>query len=675
MSRNNCCDQKRQGMGGHPYPAGMENKRRWSLCQNVTSKQYFTLLIIIALAFALAACGTGETAAVAPDPTEVVDSDAAIPTEEPAAQEEPVETRLVIDATKREVEVPAEPKRIVTLTEIDLDSTLALGLTPVGSVNGRGQETLPSYLLNLTGDVQSVGSIAEPNLETILALDPDLILVASPIPAVEEMFPELAKIAPVVVTAVQGSSWVDTLKGVAEMVNHVDEAESFLASYSAEAEALASSLPTDVREASIVRWNPDGPVVMLPTAFSSQVLNDIKLDKPAAQAELAGSHPVHSDPISMETIEIIDADIIFAGGLNPDGQAALEETLENPLVQALSAVQADRLVLVDGLVWGSIGGPLAAKQVLADVARGIADSTSTITETDAAETTASVKAIEHELGTTAVNGVPERIVVLEYSFADHLGILGTAPVGYALDAMPDYLLPFTEGADAKPVGTRKEPSLEAITALNPDLIIADLTRHETIYDQLSQIAPTVVYNSLRGSYQDQLDTLESIAVILEKEEQAEALLATYQKTFDAAAAETNQNAGEFMIGVLWADGFTAHSNASFMGSFLESLGRTNALEPRDGDTQYLLDLEGFASINPSTIVILCAPDDQAVVEEWQEQPVWQAFDAVKNDRVYFFNRNLWSKGRGLMAYQQILENAVSSGLLSDLENNATQACP
>lgn len=299
-------------------------------------------------------------------------------------------------------------------------------------------------------------------------------------------------------------------------------------------------------------------------------------------------------------------------------------------------------------------------------------------EEDMGEETAvssETREFEHELGSTSITGVPERIVVLEYSFADHLGMLETAPVGYAVDAMPDYLLPFTEGVGAAAVGTRKEPSLEAITALNPDLIIADITRHEAIYEQLSQIAPTVVYNSLRGSYQDQLDTFEAIAAILEKETEAADLLAAYQESFAAAAAETNPDAGEFMIGVLWADGYTAHSNESFMGSFLESLGLTNALEPRDGDTQYLLDIEGFASVNPSTVIIMCAPDDQVVVDEWQAQPVWQALEAAKNDRVYFFNRNLWSKGRGLMAYQQILDDAVSSGLLSGAENNATEACP
>lgn len=302
------------------------------------------------------------------------------------------------------------------------------------------------------------------------------------------------------------------------------------------------------------------------------------------------------------------------------------------------------------------------------------EAATTSTETsDAGEGTA--QEVTHELGTTTVDGVPARVVVLEYSFADNLGSLGVAPVGYAVDAMPDYLLAYTEEVGAEGVGTRAEPSLEAIAALNPDLIIADLTRHETIYEQLSAIAPTIVFNSLRGSYQDQLDAFQTIAQVLDKVDDAAALLSEYESTFAETATATNSDAGEFIIGVLWSGGYTAHSNESFMGSFLESLGRTNALEPQEGETQYLLGIESVATINPTSIVILCNAPDQAVLDDWQAQPVWQSLNAVKNNQVYIFDRNLWSKGRGLMAFDSILADAVESGLLAETESTNTAVCP
>ncbi len=57
------------------------------------------------------------------------------------------ETRQVTDADGKTQVLPAQPKRVVVLSKIDLDSALTLGLQPVGTVNGRGQSTLPRYLL------------------------------------------------------------------------------------------------------------------------------------------------------------------------------------------------------------------------------------------------------------------------------------------------------------------------------------------------------------------------------------------------------------------------------------------------------------------------------------------------------------------------------------------------
>ena len=457
----------------------------------------------------LAACA-GETAL--PDPTrppaETAVETAAEPTEDEDAEEvadpvaegveQPADTRTIADAAGREVEVPADPQRVVTLTELDLDSALALGVTPVGSVQGRGQQTLPSYLLDRTEDVTAVGSIAEPNLETILTLDPDLILVASPIPPVEALIPELAQIAPVAVTAPAGSSWIETFQGVADVLNRSDEAQAFLDSYYERADAVGESLPADVEEASIIRWNPDGPVVMLPNSFSSGVLADVGLGRPQAQAVLEGGHPVHSDVISMERIEVIDADVIFAGGLNPEGTTALAETLEDPLVQALSAVEAGRLFLVDGLVWGSVGGPLAAEQILDDVEQALVEGAAEAGES-AVEVDPFPVTIEHKFGSTAIENEPERVITIGFSEQDPVLALGIEPVAVRewFGEQPYGVWPWAQDelGDATPELLQMpfgELNYELLASLDPDLLVAThsgITEDE--YELLSQIAPTL----------------------------------------------------------------------------------------------------------------------------------------------------------------------------------------
>src|SRR5690606_17594208 len=222
-----------------------------------------------------------------------------------------------------------------------------------------------------------------------------------------------------------------------------------------------------------------------------------------------------------------------------------------------------------------------ATRLLLGVAAALAFSSAT------AQAACDGQAIEHEMGTTCVAARPQRIVTLEYSYADHLARLGITPVGIAREAnIPAYLEPYV--GDVPGVGTRAEPNLEAIVALQPDLIVADLRRHEAIYDQLSAIAPTLVFNSLRGSYEDQLEAFERLGEALGLTEEATRALEEHRAAFAEVQAAVVPDAPTTLIGVLSPGLFTAHSSRSFMGSFLASLGVPAAVEPREGETQFSL---------------------------------------------------------------------------------------
>lgn len=213
----------------------------------------------------------------------------------------------------------------------------------------------------------SVGTLAELSLEAIVALEPDLILAGSLIPQIEGLLPELSAIAPVVATYKPSDDWKTAFTSIASALNRAAEAETFLAEYDERVAAVQALLPTDGAEANVARWMPQGPVVMMPATFSSRVLADIGFTRPEEIVELAGSHGAHTDPLSLEQLELLDSDWLFLGTLNPEGATALETARANPLFQQLDVVQQARVVEVDGAVWTSIGGPLAALQVLGDI--------------------------------------------------------------------------------------------------------------------------------------------------------------------------------------------------------------------------------------------------------------------------------------------------------------------
>lgn len=282
--------------------------------------------------------------------------------------------------------------------------------------------------------------------------------------------------------------------------------------------------------------------------------------------------------------------------------------------------------------------------------------------------------IQHEGGETTFTTVPQRVIVLEYSFADALFALDLQPVGYADDGVPAYLLKLLKATTAEPVGTRNEPNLELIARLKPDLIIADTTRHTTIYEQLKQIAPTVIFDSYRGSYETQIEIFEKMSQIFHKEELAAQVIADARQALADAQKLAVGHERNISVGVLAGTGFTAHSNASYMGTLLAGLGLPTTLEPLEGKTQFLVDLEGIVTLKPEAIVVTCSPEDRGLWGEWTNKPVWQQLDAVKSQRVYVFNRDLWSKSRGLLSLHLVLRDAETSGLLAG-ESSRSVTCP
>ncbi len=274
-------------------------------------------------------------------------------------------TRQVEDAFGNTVTVPAEPERVVTLNEIDLDTALTLGVTPIGTVNGRGQAAPPRYLEGkVPSGIKVVGDLDNPNLETLLELEPDLILTG---PVKPEQLAILNEIAPTVTTFKWAEPWQSSMQRTAHVLNKDAEAKAFLDRYEARAAEARERLKDHQGETfSIVRWNPKGPSYMFKDAFSSTVVEDVGLVRPAHQQDPGHTH---SMALSLESLELLDADWLVIGTLATSGEAveALSQAEETPAFRQLSAIQAKRFAAVDGSLWTSLGGPMAALQVIEDV--------------------------------------------------------------------------------------------------------------------------------------------------------------------------------------------------------------------------------------------------------------------------------------------------------------------
>ncbi|MBV9791382.1 MAG: iron-siderophore ABC transporter substrate-binding protein [Chloroflexi bacterium] len=300
----------------------------------------------------------------------------ASPAESPAATEAaaaPTDaTRTVADALGAEIEVPAAPQRIVVLTQEDLDAALALGVMPAGITNGQGQNTPPRYLGERVAGLRVVGDLLRPNLESVAAVNPDLILAGDMND--EQVIAQLGEIAPTVVTMDVDDDWKTHFAKVAEVLNKQDAGTRVLADYDAEVQAVKAALGANANaRVSVVRWGPTGPSYMQPKQFSVLVLTDLGLQRPAHQPDDGFTH---SMPLSLEQINLIDGDWLFLGTLSPEGEdaTAMQSARDTPVFQQLAAVKNNHVVAIDGAVWSSRGGVLAAQVVLDDVRKALSAS-------------------------------------------------------------------------------------------------------------------------------------------------------------------------------------------------------------------------------------------------------------------------------------------------------------
>ncbi|MBK7819841.1 MAG: iron-siderophore ABC transporter substrate-binding protein [Tessaracoccus sp.] len=337
------------------------------------------VLACATLALALAACG-GAPAAPPGGPTSTPPPSAggAVASGLPGiADGTPV--RVIEDVDRKPITVPADPQRVVTLSEPTLDGALALGVKPVGSVNGRGQSTMPNYLIDLADGIPTVGTVAQFNFEAIAQLKPDLILTYASGGNNPESVAILEQIAPVYFVGYAGADWRATFANVANSLNKADEGAALLGDFDAYADGVKTKLYAagfEDKTFSIVRWQGSNASLILKDLPPGMALETIGLKRPPAQDKEGRGH---SEPISLENLSDADADYMFFGTLggssvgNPDAggtadvtgaEKAYAEAEGVPGFRELKAYRDDHVILVDGSLWTSTGGPILMRRII-----------------------------------------------------------------------------------------------------------------------------------------------------------------------------------------------------------------------------------------------------------------------------------------------------------------------
>ncbi|MBU3204177.1 ABC transporter substrate-binding protein [Clostridium algidicarnis] len=254
-------------------------------------------------------------------------------------------TRIYKDSEGQEVEIPANPKRIV-LQGNSIGDLLALGIQPIGIDRRVIQDSV--YLNKEQTPAKDIGFPT--NLETVLSMDPDLIMLSW---LMGNEYEEASKISPVV--AFDGMLPLkERFPVIADIVGKKAEGEKLLEDYNRKAEAMwhdlrANGKMADGETAVILQyfWNKtmylrktDGlaELIYQPSGFSMD--EKVKILQPNSGPYIEVSEEVMNDWIIGDRLFVLYSS-------NKDSEESFKQLLNTNLWKSLPAVKNGKVHFIE----------------------------------------------------------------------------------------------------------------------------------------------------------------------------------------------------------------------------------------------------------------------------------------------------------------------------------------
>lgn len=247
---------------------------------------------------------------------------------------------------------------------------------------------------------------------------------------------------------------------------------------------------------------------------------------------------------------------------------------------------------------------------------------------------------------------PQRVAVIDYAILDIMHELGVGDsiVGVPQATAPTYLHAYTKNSQLVNTGTIKDVDLEALIALEPDVIFIG-GRLAAQYDQLSKIAPVVL---LAVDYQKPLldsvqRSTEVIAKIFSKQQQAQATLDGFAQRIERLKAQAQNHTA--VVGLVNASQFKTlgdQGRCSFIG---RDLGFNNLAADINSTHGNESNFELLVKLNPEFIFVL--DRDSAIgrqgaqlAQDVMRNELVAKTQAAQNQRIYFLNPSVWYMSEG-----------------------------
>ena len=270
--------------------------------------------------------------------------------------------------------------------------------------------------------------------------------------------------------------------------------------------------------------------------------------------------------------------------------------------------------------------------------------------------------ITHKLGETEVTKNPSKVIVFDYGIADALNTLDVEIIGLPKSNLPSLLSKYEDGKYEN-VGSLKEPDMEKVYELKPDLIIMS-GRLESYYEELNKIAPTIYLGvdntDYLGSFKKNMETLGQI---FDKEKEVK----TQVDKVEEAIGKVNEKAEgvNALIALANDNAFSVYGEGSRFGIIhkefgIEAVDKTieSSTHGQKASFEYILDK------NPDYLFVI----DRAAVtggntsaKEMFDNEIIKKTDAYKNGNIVYLDADVWyTISGGIESTQKMVDEVLEA---------------
>ena len=269
------------------------------------------------------------------------------------------------------------------------------------------------------------------------------------------------------------------------------------------------------------------------------------------------------------------------------------------------------------------------------------------------------KTIVHDFGTTELKKAPKRIVILDNLYGEILDPLDITPVGATTgqaDSQEFSTLFKKQYKDAKvvSVGWQGNPDLDKIAELKPDLILMT-GEQEDLYDELSEIAPTVGYQINTDENWDYHETSLKVAEIFDKRDEMKKDLDRLDAREAVFAENVKAKFGDQKLLYLRVTDNDIRYYAYGHFGYLYDTYHFNRVETFNPDDMFqVIDPDKLKDINPDLLIVQ-ADSQELLDNKLKNNPVWSSLKAVQNNKVIYADYSTYMLGFGIVSQEAIMK--------------------